>query len=272
MRKTFFRSPFLVVGITCLTVCVGLAVSVADDNHTETQTIPLLIPYQGRLEFQGVPVNDAVTLNFALFPSNASESEPIWGPEAHTLTPVDGKFSVMLGKTVPLVSEDLVGGEIWVGITVQTGESHNPVELSERQRLGSVAFALNALRASIADGQLATQVVPTGMVSPFALDKCPNGWSEYEPAQGRFIRGIDPNGSIDPDGVREVGNIQGDMLRSHTHTVRRIPPGVMGDGGKTALNGDDLDTKFNNWPSPINATGGPETRPKNVALLYCRKD
>jgi hypothetical protein len=52
----------------------------------------------------------------------------------------------------------------------------------------------------------------------FNLATCPNGWSEYTPAYGRFIRGIDKSGTaIDPDGQRALGNIQTDAFQGHWH-------------------------------------------------------
>lgn len=49
----------------------------------------------------------------------------------------------------------------------------------------------------------ASSSVPVGAVMAFNLSACPTGWSEYAPAYGRFIRGIDKSGAnIDPLGQR----------------------------------------------------------------------
>lgn len=147
---------------------------------------------------------------------------------------------------------------------------------------------------------------PTGAVMAFDLAACPDGWSDYLPARGRFVRGIDPTGTNDPDGVRTAGNVQADDFRAHTHTVD--PPNTV-----TSTNGWHTHstaigtTDDNNLPhvfaglqlgdngpfstinigssgagnhnhsvdiGPFNSAsaGGGETRPTNVALLYCRKD
>lgn len=122
--------------------------------------------------------------------------------------------------------------------------------------------------------------VPTGAVMAFDLTSCPTGWSEYTPARGRFLRGIDNGAGNDPSGNRTPGDIQADMLASHTHTAY-------------ASNNDRNDAATQGWPvnnahntfrtsdrprenavdsQAISQTGGAETRPKNVAVLYCRKN
>jgi len=116
--------------------------------------------------------------------------------------------------------------------------------------------------------------IPKGAVVPFHLLECPVGWSIYAQAQGRFIRGIDKSDTnIDPDGERAPGNMQKDAFAEHTHTR---PNDVYDAGG-----GSDASwvASARNYgyghanPPPTGVAGqGKETRPKNVALLYCRKD
>ena len=109
-----------------------------------------------------------------------------------------------------------------------------------------------------------------GIVAAFAASNCPAPWVAYEPAVGRFIRGLDPNGINDPDGkTRTVGQLQDDMVGPHAHTM-----------GVTSLDSSTMVVATNRLPDFVgNITGGPkkstdnnagtETRPKNVALLYC---
>ena len=107
--------------------------------------------------------------------------------------------------------------------------------------------------------------VPSGAVISFELDDCPgSAWEEYKAAHGRFIRGIDRSGSgVDPDGERNPGSMQEDMLASHAHVYRA--PRHYGSGA-----GDHARAKPDGSDS-TNPAGGTETRPKNVALLYCKK-
>jgi len=54
-------------------------------------------------------------------------------------------------------------------------------------------------------------------VVAFASETCPPGWTEYQPAYGRFIRGIDKgpdNEKNDPDGQRSSGAIQDDAIQN----------------------------------------------------------
>lgn len=123
--------------------------------------------------------------------------------------------------------------------------------------------------------------VPSGAVMAFNLAACPSGWSEYTPAYGRFIRGIDKSGTnIDPSGQRAAGNTQTDALQN-----------IVGDTGYGSDSSSRLSGAFGQagtgqklqWATatssgPINfdasrvARTSTETRPVNVALLYCQKN
>ncbi len=106
---------------------------------------------------------------------------------------------------------------------------------------------------------------PSGAVMSFNLATCPAGWNEYTAARGRFIRGIDSTGTIDPDGVRVVGSVQEDEFKSHVHGS--------GVGGVGSGYGNGIYWNKNPiLPFNTNPTGGAETRPKNIALLFCEKD
>ena len=73
---------------------------------------------------------------------------------------------------------------------------------------------------------------PTGAVVAFDLDDCPVGWSIYEEAKGRFIRGLDPTGENDtPD--RGRGSIQNDALQGHWHQFEQDGAPGLHDGGQT---------------------------------------
>lgn len=128
------------------------------------------------------------------------------------------------------------------------------------------------------------EAVPSGAVMPFDLPSCPSGWSAYAPAQGRFIRGIDSTGTIDPDGVRIAGSLQEDAMQRITGQIRLThsaignPEGVftgstnIGSVRNSVQNDSGSLVKFDSGSSPGTRVSDDETRPKNVALLYCRKD
>jgi len=110
-------------------------------------------------------------------------------------------------------------------------------------------------------------IIPKNAVISFNELHCPQGWKEYEPAYGRFVRGIDKSGtSIDPEGQRAVGTLQKDSIRKHEHLAAaagNIKNGSDGSGERVAPPSEPTATDMVN--------PGAETRPKNVALLYCEK-
>ena len=117
--------------------------------------------------------------------------------------------------------------------------------------------------------------IPSGMVVAFDSETCPSGeWEEYKLAYGRFVRGIDKSGTnIDPDGKREPGGQQDDSFERHDHIehpskgnlwLARYKPG----DGKGTWPGEKMGNILGH---KTEKTGDAETRPKNVALLYCKK-
>lgn len=111
--------------------------------------------------------------------------------------------------------------------------------------------------------------IPENAVIAFHDDECPDvGWEEYKPAYGRFIRGLDKSEThIDPAGLRGVGSKQEDLLGSHQHKIQVSYSG--GQPGAWSLTHNDP-TSSPEY-SKMQPEGGVETRPKNIALLYCIK-
>ena len=80
-------------------------------------------------------------------------------------------------------------------------------------------------------------------------------------ARGQFLRGLDTSGTIDPDGAgRVVGDSQVDDFKEHTHTITTYDTAF---GGSANIRGYGASVR--DAPS-TNATGGAETRPKNIAV------
>jgi len=77
--------------------------------------------------------------------------------------------------------------------------------------------------------------------------------------RGEFLRGWDDSRGVDSG--RTFGSSQTDDLKSHTHTAL-ANSGQLGSGGGSNYLGQ---------PNGTGATGGTETRPRNVALLACIK-
>lgn len=118
------------------------------------------------------------------------------------------------------------------------------------------------------EGAIVKAALPQGSIVAFNRQSCPTGWSEFQPAYGHFIRGIDKSGkAIDPDGQRAPGHLQTDELKKHMHTL--------GDAGQADWSGRGYKgkqrIKSGNGSISTSVSGGSETRPKNIALLICEK-
>ena len=86
-------------------------------------------------------------------------------------------------------------------------------------------------------------------------------------SRGEFLRGWDHGRGVDAG--RVIGSWQADMLKSHVHTVNDssnagsvVDSWVYGDLGNGVTDDADLRT---------NPTGGAETRPRNMAVMWCIK-
>ncbi|PLK68690.1 complement C1q protein [Rhizobium sp. TH135] len=128
--------------------------------------------------------------------------------------------------------------------------------------------------------------VPTGAIAAFASTTCPTGWSEYTAARGRFLRGIDNGAGNDPSGTRVPGGIQQDALQNITGSfdIRTTTSGdQIADNGTGAFAVGAATATQNNlsqgsssvtkrlvtFTASSVARTATETRPKNVAVIFC---
>jgi hypothetical protein len=158
------------------------------------------------------------------------------------------------------------------------------------------------MATKVSDSMLKEGVaIPPGAVMSFAVSAAPIGWlacdgsavsrTEYADLfaavgytyggsgstfnvpnlQGLFVRGLTTNLSTvsrDPlSATRVLGNVQEDLFRSHNHTTK----GGTYLGGGTAYGTFPGGTPFQLQLDTVSNTGGNETRPINIALLYCIK-
>ncbi|CAI8890924.1 Phage tail protein [Pseudomonas sp. IT-347P] len=96
-------------------------------------------------------------------------------------------------------------------------------------------------------------------------------------ARGEFLRGWDHGRGVDPG--RQIGIYQGDELKSHYHNAL-FSTGAIGSGtvlGITNSIANDRPGSGAQYASAgegqsyISSTGGTETRPRNIAVMWCIK-
>ena len=122
--------------------------------------------------------------------------------------------------------------------------------------------------------------VPSGAVMAFYLSSCPSGWSAANGAGstvnmvGYFIRGLDPSGAIDPI-ARGLGSYEADAVQEHTHSALGgsfLEAGT-GSGPGFGTGSTYAPTSGAGYTGAMaTGTSSTETRPKNIALLYCQKN
>jgi microcystin-dependent protein len=163
-------------------------------------------------------------------------------------------------------------------------------------------FSAGTITATAFAGTGATLLVPTGAVMPFAMNSAPTGWlaangTEYAKTgtyatlfaaigvtygetngaggagtthfrvpdlRGYFVRGAGTNS--DGTASDTFGVKQADELKGHTHT------NTTGTEIRHTLSGGPTNIRTG-WErnGTTNSTGGTETRPRNIAMLYCIK-
>jgi microcystin-dependent protein len=187
--------------------------------------------------------------------------------------------------------------------TVTAGYNWTSGETVTPAKLNSTA----APTVAVADGEvtlakLVTAVqqalVPAGAVQAFAMNSAPSGWLAADGSdvsrvtyadlftaigttygagdgsttfalpdlRGYFVRGSGTNG--DGTAAGTFGAKQADELKAHTHVVgSRVNATAFGTGIVAASNSPTVNGANNSTES----TGGTETRPKNISMLYCIK-
>jgi len=138
--------------------------------------------------------------------------------------------------------------------------------------------------------------LPAGAVQVFAMNSAPSGWLSCDGSaisrttystlfsaisttygtgdgsttfnlpdlRGEFIRGWDAGRGIDSG--RTFGTAQSDAFEAHNHDVSwTAAEGGSGAGSRVQT----YNVGYNN--NPTETVGGNETRPRNIAMLYCIK-
>ena len=176
----------------------------------------------------------------------------------------------------------LVAGKLKVG-TITSNE------------MGVDSVTTNAIAdGAVTQAKTSNMLVPAGAIMAFAMNGAPTGWlaadgtavsrSTYATLfaaiattygvgdgsttfnlpdlRGYFVRGSGTNSDTTASGA--FGAKQADELKSHTHTYT-----FKSTTGGSSAGGDP--NSITNTTVNTGATGGTETRPKNIAMFYCIK-
>ena len=128
------KLSFLVLFLSLLTVFSAHA------------TVPLAINYQGYLtDSDNKPISSQITITINLY--DALDAPSTKWSETLLVTPVGGKYSVVLGATrTNPIPASLFNTLMWIAIQVGTDEEMNP-----RQPLSSAPYAIRAASAEKID-------------------------------------------------------------------------------------------------------------------------
>lgn len=138
-----------------------------------------------------------------------------------------------------------------------------------------------------------------GEIRSFAMNACPGGWVAADgtnrsrtsfptlfaalgttwgtgdgsttfgtpDTRGNFLRGWDNGAGV--DAARAFASLQTDDLKSHTHPIPESNTG--GGAGTSTMVASAGPATGPFYTGATSATGGTETRPRNIAILYCLK-
>lgn len=144
----------------------------------------------------------------------------------------------------------------------------------------AVATIQSDVNAKLAEISKLSSLV--GLIASFNSSSCPAGWKPADGTngtpdlRGEFIRGLDNGRGVDAG--RGLGSIQQHQLQTHTH---RVTDGAVQSYNMAVAGGNlyapviGAGATTDNYPestAPHGANVGSETRPRNVALLYCVKN
>lgn len=222
---------------------------------------------------------------------------------AHTFTSGETVTPTKLNdaRTVSdIVNADISSGAAIALSKLATGALPTAITVASANIVdGTIVNADISASAAIASTKLETtaqqSLVPAGAVMPFAMNSAPSGWLAADGTavsrttyatlwaaigtthgagngsttfnlpdlRGIFVRG---SGSQTISGTTYSATFaakQQDELKSHTHDGQYLRADLAG--------GHQPGAGSANWGAAIGSFGGPETRPANIALLYCIK-
>jgi hypothetical protein len=136
--------------IIIATVILGLVLVVSARSQSP------MISYQGKLtDNAGEPLNATVSIKFSIY-SQSSGGTALWMETQSSISVSNGIFNVLLGSINPIPTSVFNGSDRWLGMKVGSD-----AEMSPRQQIVSVGYALKTSDADMVDGQHASDFLST---------------------------------------------------------------------------------------------------------------
>lgn len=219
----------------------------------------------------------------------------------YTFTATDIVTSAKLNNVIDqttFTSSAVATGNVTLAVTASGQLKVNTSGIGANELANDSVTTVKILDGNVTQAKTNNSLVPAGAFMPFAMTTAPTGWLKANGAaisrtgiyanlfaaigttfgvgdnsstfnlpdlRGQFIRSWADDGTVYDSG-RAFGTTQADELKSHTHLMYAHP--ATGSGGNT---GSARSTDLTLGSFYTQATGGTETRPRNIALLYCIK-
>jgi microcystin-dependent protein len=208
-----------------------------------------------------------------------------------TVTPT--KLNELSQSTVALTAGTIVDADVSASAAIALS----------KLATGALPTAITVASANMVTAT-AQALLPAGAVMPFAMNSAPAGWLAADGSnvnrttyaalfsaigttygagdgsttfalpdlRGYFVRGSGTNS--DGTAAGTFGAKQADLLKNHKHNLAYVRPssslvGVMGASNNIWQASSFTETRTTTDPN--DSLGGTETRPKNIAMLYCIK-
>ncbi|MES9901599.1 MAG: hypothetical protein ABW168_02820 [Sedimenticola sp.] len=199
--------------------------------------------------------------------------------EQRKITSIVEEITTAKGKALNAVESAQTAIDSLDKVTQKVGDIKKDAEATfsqiakiRKEVSGAANVDMEAL-ANIVEPLINKRLAIQNAILAFNSKACPKGWKVYEPAEGRFLRGIDRNGGSDERG-RAPGSIQDDTLQDHQHSIEPAKSAAH-QPGSPAPHGYGSGPYGHNIESTKGVGGSArisgETRPKNVAVLFCVK-
>lgn len=218
----------------------------------------------------------------------------------YTFTATDVVTSAKLNNVIDqttFTSNAVATGNITLAVTASGQLKVNTSGIGANELADNSVTTVKILDGNVTQAKTNNSLVPAGAFMPFAMTTAPTGWLKANGAaisrtgiyanlfaaigttfgvgdnsstfnlpdlRGQFIRSWADDGTVYDSG-RAFGTTQADDLKSHNHNISVL--GIVGGTNPGVTDAGQNSTQSYSTTS----TGGTETRPRNIALLYCIK-